>query len=679
LNWNQTLILECRQSGGNGSNDAIEDMSLCLSPGTASTVTALKDSGAANTGNGFAYILSHPAMNVGRASASKTISNNNSYVNEAFPAITLSQLDESCIEWTVFSDGSGTAHGRGSLNARLTSLTNLQSWVHRSGNTGTYRYGAADLSNINGTIPAQITSIGGDDVIGNTELNIPIVGAGFDAVQGTGTVTLTQNLDGSGTNVAQTNIDSWSDTNIQFDIIAGALADTNCFLRIVTDGGAVAVRAVQVGLPPETYLEAIEGLTNGPTHIWTFQNTYNDEVGSATANNSTSGTPTFVTNRLLCRNDTHSIQLDSEGDGFGPANQTDMNDTSSAQRRYIGGWLMLDRISQTLAVLWEEGAQVNNIALLNGFGNNPQFQFADAGGDYAQCFFDVNLTPNRPYHILGEFNSSNHKSGICAVWLDGVKQTESNGNPWTVSAFPSHTGNISWGQQSNEDLKVGDDRGVDATIIEFVSPVECNYSHWASWIDSTMNDVTEIRETLFAKGALCLYDITGADEAALQSDLDTQCADTLVTDFPGGIRLPSIGSDYTLTFDNITFEDRVSAPIIYMGAAQVTIILANGSDIDESKCEAPFGGSFVFQRPSLVTLTGAPNGSTIVIQDASDESEIDRVQSSSGNFAATVSVASINYIVIADDFKPLIVRDVAISGDTTIPVVLDNDYAYDNP
>jgi hypothetical protein len=137
------------------------------------------------------------------------------------------------------------------------------------------------------------------------------------------------------------------------------------------------------------------------------------------------------------------------------------------------------------------------MALLNGFGNNMMFQIADANDDYIQLYMDVSLTPDRPYFFLGEFNASGYKSGVCSAFLDGVKQSRSNGNPWETSDLDSHVGNISWGHESSESLKVGDDRGVDATTIAFVSPVACNFSHWFSWSSVTLDDDDDIRVTLF--------------------------------------------------------------------------------------------------------------------------------------------------------------------------------------
>lgn len=440
--------------------------------------------------------------------------------------------------------------------------------------------------------PVIISDVDTDDVINNTQTNVVITGTEFEAVQGTGLVELVENDDYTGTKITQS-IDSWADTSIQFDVTAGALANTYCFLFVTNDTGTKGYIQIQVGIPPETYQEAVEGMTLVPDHYWRFQNSYSDEIGTATANNSSGGTPTFATTPKLVKGDTHSLLLNSTTDYVSPADQSDMNVTITANRRYVGGWIQLDSVSQTLSVIWEEGAQVNNFALLNGFGNNPIFQFADASGDYVQAYFDVSLTPDRPYFILAEFNSSAQKSGVCGVHLDGVLQSRTNGNPWEPATFPTHSGNISWGHEGTEDLKVGDDRGVDATVIEFTSPVSCNYSHWFSWSNVSLDNTTDIRETLFEKGALA-EQVIGADtEANMQIDIDTHSA-TLFADWPCSIEIDICDDgDFELIMDDITFEDRVSMQIRYLGVDTLTLVTKNGTALDVDKLGAPYGGTII--------------------------------------------------------------------------------------
>lgn len=56
-------------------------------------------------------------------------------------------------------------------------------------------------------------------------------------------------------------------------------------------------------------------------------------------------------------------------------------------------------------------------------------------------------------------------------------------------------------------------------------------------------------------------------------------------------------------------------PIRYMGSQILTIVLENGSDLDESKCETPYGGTIVFQRPATLTIEGVIVGAELRIYD----------------------------------------------------------------
>lgn len=463
-------------------------------------------------------------------------------------------------------------------------------------------------------LPVTVTDVDTDEVITNTQANVVITGTEFKATQSTGKVELVENFDYTGTIINQTSIDSWADTSIQVDIAAGALADTNCFLFVTNSLGTKSYIAVQVGLPPETYQEAQESLTPAFQHYWTFQNTYADEIGTATANNASGGTPTFSTTPIV-KGDTHSLLLNGTTEYISCADQTDMNTSSSATRRMMSGWIMLDSIQKAVSVIWEEGAQVNNYAWLIGFGNNLMIQFADDGGDYVQIYFPVTLTPNRPYHVYMEFNASGVNSGICRGLLDGVPNVESNGNPWTVATFPSHSGNISWGHEGTENLQVGDSRGADNVDIAFATPVACHYAHF---ISMQQNEYTtaQIREEMFEKGAIATETITEDTEANMQIDIDTH-ADTLFTDAPCAIEVGVCDDgDFELVLDNITFEDRVSMQIRYLGADTLTLVMENGTVLDTDKLGAPYGGTIVLIDSVPVTVTVKDFDTGSVIQNA---------------------------------------------------------------
>lgn len=616
--WSNATIIEASIEGDT-SETGLSDNLGCWTTGASTTQASFylqQDSNARNDGVSYAHILAHQGLDVNRGSNTNYGEGNGTYVSVPWPAgaSTSSNVDELAVEWFSDTSGVGTAHARGRLSAQILTASTMNSWVHRSGNTVRIDYGVVDLTAVDGTTFVGVTDVDTDEVLTNTQTNVVVTGAAFEATQGTGLLELVENADYTGIKIVQS-IDSWSDTSIQFDVASGALTDTNCYLFVNSDSGGRGFIPVQVGNPPETYQEALGNLSPAFQHYWTFQNTYADEVGTATANNSSGGTPTFSTTPIV-KGDTHSLLLNGTTEYISCADQSDMNTSSSATRRMMSGWIMMDRITQAVSVVWEEGAQVNNYAWLIGFGNSLMIQFADDGGDYVQIYFPVTLTPNRPYHVYMEFNGSGQNGGVCRGLLDGIPNVLSNGNTWEQTTFPSHSGNISWGHEGVENLQVGDSRGVDNVDIAFATPVACYYAHFISLQNNEYSD-TQIREQMFEKGALSTVTIANGTEAAMQALVDAQ-AETLFTDYPCAIEIGAcLDGEFEITLDNITFEDRVSMQIRYMGADTLTLVLENGSEIDADKIGAPYGGTVeIINSPTL----------TVTVLDFNDSSPIENAR-----------------------------------------------------
>ena len=530
------------------------------------------------------------------------------------------------------------------------------------------------------TLPLSITDVDTDEVVTNSQTNVVITGSGFGSTQGTGKVELVEFVGYTGTKITQS-VSSWADGSITCDINTSlGLSNTNCFLFVTTNGSAdQGYIPVQVGLPPETYAEAVIGMTASPDHYWKFQNSYADEIGTATANNTSGGTPTFDATTTIVKGDTHTLLLNNTADYISPADQSDMN-TANISRRYIGGWFMLDRISQTLSVLYEEGAQVNNMALLNGFGNNAMFQIANAADDYIQLYLDVSLTPNRPYHFIAKFHASGFDSGICEGYLDGILQSRTDGNPWETAQLDSHSGNITWGHEGTESLKVGDDRGVDATTIAFVSPVNCNYAHWYSWSNVTLNAATDIRKTLFEKGAVAQSVISSDTEVNMQTDMDL-LASTLFPDWPCSIEVEtSTSGNFSLTMDNITFDDRVSIQVRYLGIDTITLVATGTTVLDTDKLSAPYGGTIVVENPATFTIDGLITGSEVRIYDNNggaglgvELSGIESLVGTTHQYSHNGALNDVVVQVIATGYEESITSFQLLGFDQTLTVILTQD------
>lgn len=669
IDWSSAFFAEVRQAGGNGSNDAIEDMSFVVGPGGASNYIQTKDSSSANTGNGFVYVLSNGGMAIGRNTNARTIPNNNTYATEPFPTgLSIPNVDEACLEWTVFSDGTGTAHGRGSLSARLISASVIQSWCHRSGNNGTYQYGVVDLAGVQGVEPVLITSAPNQVDVGDQ--NIIIAGSNFEAVQGSGNVYISDTpLLSTGTNVVQP-IDSWSDTSIQFDVDLTGLADGFVYIIVQNASSGTAVSTANKGIPP--YTDVITGLTNVPDHYHTLDNTYADEVGGLAANSQASnGTQGFFADPL-CRGRTHS---------WGPTGNARVEMTDSPftnvsnthRRRYIGGWFKFPNVPLDPKGIWEEGGNVNNIYMVIGFGGKLLCNVADSSNGFKlQAFSDFLLTPNRVYHIAILFDGDLG----CRCYIDGVLQSGFDGAA-PNSDQATHSGDYAYGQPDGS-LDTG---GTDISYPAFSGS---RYNDWNTWSD-TGNDVPpeiDRRVEIFEKGAREEIEILSDTPANMQAAIDALTGNAYPdSTFAIKVNKPVGATDLSLSFDNITFGDRTSIQVMWMGTngATLTITNRNGSNVDEAKCSTAYGGNITIVNPAILTLTGIEAGSEVRVYQAGTINEVAGQESvSSGTFLASVEVAAVDIVVHSLGFLNLRLKNVDTTSSVSLPIQQRLDRQYEN-
>jgi len=226
---------------GDSSETGLADVMALIYPHTDTDKVYFSvtdaDGNAKNDGDGYIHVITHEALRVYRNHDSNVSEGNGSYGTVLWPsdAPTDADIDELALEWFVSTSGTGTAHARGRLNARITNASGtIQHWVHRSGNTVQARYGVIHLA---GLTVCGISSMEDDHIaIGETD-NV-IDGWGFESSQGTGEVELASSSDYStATKVTQT-IDSWSDTSIQFDSVQGSLTPGQLvYLFVTNDSG----------------------------------------------------------------------------------------------------------------------------------------------------------------------------------------------------------------------------------------------------------------------------------------------------------------------------------------------------------------------------------------------------------------------------------------------------------
>jgi len=440
------------------------------------------------------------------------------------------------------------------------------------------------------------------------DTNLVITGVDFGATQGSGMVEIWSDQSGT-TKVTQT-IDTWSATSIQIDTVQGALSgDTTLYLVVTTDAGDESnIFEISEGLTP--YHELIVDSLNAD-HYWRLNNTYDDTGDTGPTRNMTSGvvgTWTFSSADadILSDSNTHSVVIDSVTERREIADSANMNITDTHAERTLAFWFKINNIQQPMAAIWKEGGGVQNLAFIIGLGNQLMFQLADVAGtrDNVQAFSDIRLTPNRPYHICGRYSNS-ESPAEARLFIDGVEQASTDGNPMTINIFDTHSGDVTWNDPDNN-LETG------GTDIAYNGLEDANWSDWCTWSDNSagtnaggLDKVTEIRDILFRRGARPAYTISADTSANMQSDLDTQLSDSEVEDWPLGIRVeaPTDGSDLELVFDNITFNSRTTDHLEWRGSGELTIVLENGSSIDSNKVWSQTGGTINIIDAPAVTIT----------------------------------------------------------------------------
>lgn len=157
----ETAFIEANM-GGDTNETGLADVLALVYPHADTDKVSFSvtdaDAGARNDATGYVHVVQHDDIIVKRANDANLAEGNNSYGTATWPtgASTSESLDELALEWFVSTSGTGTAHARGRLNARITDATGtIQHWVHRSGNNIAVRYGVIDLS---GLLPAATVS-----------------------------------------------------------------------------------------------------------------------------------------------------------------------------------------------------------------------------------------------------------------------------------------------------------------------------------------------------------------------------------------------------------------------------------------------------------------------------------------------------------------------------------------
>ena len=445
---------------------------------------------------------------------------------------------------------------------------------------------------IQGLQPIHLTDVDTDEILTNAQQNVVATGDGFEAVKGTGKVELVQNSDYTGT-IILLSTDSWSDTSVTFDVSAGDLADTACYIAITNDSGDRAMISVVVGESYELYIRGLK-----PDHLYLFNNSYDDEINGSHATQSVVGSPTFET-EPLCKTSTHSLQLNGLDDKRECPDSEWTNITNLLSERYIFAWVTFDRLHKLPVAFWEEGGGVNNFYFIIGFGNTLLANVADSSKFFkVQAFSNNKLTINRTYLVAMKF-SDGDGDGEFVMDIDGIEQDITEGNPITATGgMSTHSGDRCIGKPDGA-LDTGD---TDITYQGAIG-TKIDYHGTFSDVGGGAPLTTTERKELFTRGAIPTLIISTDTEANMQIALDA-IKDTVRGDVALAIEIEEVsgGGDFELTSDNITFNPRGSIDIRYTGSDELTWINKNGASIDAGKIVA-LNGTVVVQETTQLSFT----------------------------------------------------------------------------
>lgn len=446
--------------------------------------------------------------------------------------------------------------------------------------------------------------------------NLTITGDGFEATQGTGKVEFWS--DESGTTKTSQTIDSWSDTSIQIDTVQGSLSnDTTIYLVVTNDSGDESKKiAVGVGLIP--YNELVVS-TLKADHYWRLNNVYTDTGDTGPARDMTSGvvgTWGFNTQEI-CDGNTHSLDYESVTNRRECADSVNMNITINSSERTVSCWFQINNKQHPLAAIWKEGGGVQNLAFLIGYGNVLLWQLADTAGsrDNVQAWSDFRLTPGRPYHICGRYTHT-ETTKESRLYIDGVEQSLTDGNPMTLGTFDTHSGDIVWGDPDGN-LETG------GTDVGYNGLSDAQISDFASWSDNSagtnagaLDTTTEIRDLLFRRGAIPKDIILAGTQIEMQGLVDS--SNDVRPDWPLSYRVEANDSagDFELNFDGKVFDDRITSHLEYRGTDTLTVIRPSNCNFDLDKAWSATGGTIAVVDEVDLTITVLDIDDNSVIQDA---------------------------------------------------------------
>ncbi len=507
-----------------------------------------------------------------------------------------------------------------------------------------------------------------------SDTNLVIDGYGFKASQGSGKVEIWS--DESGTIKTVQSIDSWSDDTIQIDLVQGSLPNNDYVYLVVTndDSDESVPEKFFIGIEP--FYVFMEGLK--PDIYHRFDGDFVDVMENGTLEvGDTTGSWTFPSTPLT-KSSEKSWSPSTIDTIMEMGNTEFTNDTGNRTIRLIGGWIQVDKVYNTPSCFWEEGGGVNNFYIALGFGNTLLFNGRDDGQWAAQSYSDFKITPGRAYHVMCRFEGSGY-GNLFTGYVNGKRVQQDVGEQPNIATMVGHSGGWCY-NKPDKNLDTG------GTDIVYKGLENSFFQDWATFSDIGLEDTPMSDATIrsiFVMGCLAEDVLLEDTQSNIQTTLDA-ISPFDYEDVPCGLEIypcTDNGGDLTLDLDDVTFDERVDIHVKWLGESgqTLTIIGFGTTNIDENMCESPMGGTMIIMMPKSISISGAFNGSKIVILDSSDDSFVDSIESSSGTFVFNTFIDNIDIIIIHDDYRVVRKLDYMIVDGDVIPIIQEDDYTYSNP
>ena len=335
---------------------------------------------------------------------------------------------------------------------------------------------------------------------------------------------------------------------------------------------------------------------------------------------------------------------------------------SAQDRKAVCGWFSVTGIQNPPKSIYGEGDTSQSFRIVLGWGNYLVFEVASAAF-ILQIFGDTPLSINRPYHLCAVFEGSGFGNEFRA-YLDGVEQINAEPLNRQPNALTLPARSVAEFGDPASNVAVG------GTQVTLLSPINGQYNEWAMFDGSSASLTNiQIREELFEKGALAETTVTN------QTDLNNLAA-TVRPDTALCIRVDIVGS-VTLTADNVTFDNKASIHVQYMGTGTLSWINTNGANAAIGS--TPNGGVINFINPATISISPLIPDSEVRVYIAGTETEIVGVESCGALFSSTISFSTIDVIIHKEDHVNIKVKNIDMTnGDVALPVLQRFDINYRN-